>query len=132
MQYRDERLYLVTTDGSLVCVDASDAAVTAAQQGTVPVARDVKLAAALTARAPATAVDAVTTVADAPAGSVVVECVRTNGRLRVHVVSEGYDTSWNVQFPRTIREPGARYVVDALHQAAGGFYRVRGDIRRLL
>ncbi|MET9126138.1 WGR domain-containing protein [Streptomyces sp. NPDC004528] len=132
MQYRDERLYLVTTDGSLVCVDASDAAVTAAQQGTVPVARDVKLAAALPARAPATAVDAVTTVADAPAGSVVVECVRTNGRLRVHVVSEGYDTSWNVQFPRTIREPGARYVVDALHQAAGGFYRVRGDIRRLL
>ncbi|MFF4974131.1 WGR domain-containing protein [Streptomyces sp. NPDC001083] len=132
MQYRDERLYLVTTDGSLVCVDASDAAVTAAQGGTVPVARDVKLAAALPVRAPATAVDAVTTVADAPAGSVVVECVRTNGRLRVHVVSEGYDTSWNVQFPRTIREPGARYVVDALHQAAGGFYRVRGDIRRLL
>ncbi len=132
MQYRDERLYLVTTDGSLVCVDASEAAVTAAQQGTVPVVRDVKLAAALPTYAPATAVAAVATVAQAPAGAVVVECVQESGRLRVHVLSDGYDTSWNVQFPRAIRQPGARYVVDALHPAAGGFYRVRGDIRRLL
>ncbi len=70
-------------------------------------------------------------VAAAPAGSVVVECVQENGRTRIHVVSEGYDHTWNVQFPRAIREPGARYVVDALHAASGGFYRVRGDIRRL-
>ncbi|AZM49757.1 molybdenum metabolism regulator [Streptomyces sp. WAC 06738] len=132
MQYRDERLYLVTTDGSLVCVDASEAAVSAAEQGTVPTARDVKLDAALPTYAPATAVAAVDTVAHAPAGAVVVECVRDGGRVRVHVVSEGYHPSWNVQFPRAIREPGARYVVDALHAAAGGFYRVRGEIRRLL
>ncbi|GAA5041670.1 WGR domain-containing protein [Streptomyces similanensis] len=132
MQYHDERLYLVTTDGSLVCVDASEAAVAAAQQGTVPVARDVKLAAALPAYAPATTVAAVDVVAQAPAGTIVVECVQYGGRVRVHVLSEGYDRSWNVQFPRAIREPGARYVVDALHPAAGGFYRVRGDIRRLL
>ncbi|MFJ4691900.1 WGR domain-containing protein [Streptomyces sp. NPDC088766] len=132
MQYRDERLYLVTTDGSLVCVDASEAAVSAAQQGTVPLARDVKLAAALPTYEPATAAGAVTTVAQAPAGAVVVECVSEAGRVRVHVVSEGYDPALNVQFPRAIREPGARYVVDALHTAAGGFYRVRGDIRRLL
>ncbi|MDQ0988920.1 WGR domain-containing protein [Streptomyces sp. V3I7] len=132
MQYHDERLYLVTTDGSLVCVDASEAAITAAQQGTVPVARDVKLAAALPTYAPATTLGAVSTVAHAPAGAIVVECVQQSGRLRVQVVSDGYDASWNVQFPRAIREPGARYVVDALHPAAGGFYRVRGDIRRLL
>ncbi|MFF0114570.1 WGR domain-containing protein [Streptomyces prasinus] len=132
MQYRDERLYLVTTDGALVCIDASEAAVSAAQQGTVPVARDVKLAEALPAHAPATTASAVTAVDRAPAGTVVVQCVQDSGRLRVHVVSEGYDASWNVQFPRAIREPGARYVVDALHPAAGGFYRVRGDIRRLL
>ncbi|NEE49652.1 molybdenum metabolism regulator, partial [Streptomyces sp. SID8455] len=95
MQYRDGRLYLVTTDGSLVCVDASEAAISAAQQGTVPAPRDVKLAAALPTYAPATAVAAVTTVTHAPAGSVVVECVQdTGGRLRVHVVSGGYDTSW--------------------------------------
>ncbi|MEU6806092.1 WGR domain-containing protein [Streptomyces neyagawaensis] len=132
MQYHDERLYLVTTDGSLVCVDASETAVSAAQQGTVPVVRDVKLAAALPTYEPATAVAAVTTVAQAPAGAVVVECVNEGGRIRVHVVSEGYDRALNVQFPRAIREPGARYVVDSLHTAAGGFYRVRGDIRRLL
>ena len=131
MQYRDERLFLVATDGSLVCVDASEAAVTAAQQGSVPVARDIKLAATLPTYAPATAVAAVATVAAAPAGSVVVECVQENGRTRIHVVSEGYDHAWNVQFPRAIREPGARYVVDSLHAASGGFYRVRGDIRRL-
>ncbi|MFD5567515.1 WGR domain-containing protein [Streptomyces cadmiisoli] len=132
MQYHDERLYLVTTDGSLICVDATEAAITAAQRGTVPVVRDVKLAAALPTYAPATAAGSVTTVSQAPTGAVVVECVQDGGRVRVHVVSEGYDTSWNVQFPRAIREPGARYVVDALHAAAGGFYRVRGDIRRLL
>ncbi|MCS0602750.1 WGR domain-containing protein [Streptomyces sp. LP11] len=132
MQYHDERLYLVTTDGSLVCVDASEAAIAAAQQGMVPVARDVKLAAALPTYAPATTATAVAAVSAAPAGSIVVECVQDGGRMRVHVISDGYDTSWNVQFPRAIREPGARYVVDALHPAAGGFYRVRGDIRRLL
>jgi predicted DNA-binding WGR domain protein len=132
MQYRDERLYLVTTDGSLVCMDASQAAISAAQQGTVPAPRDVKLAATLPTYAPATAASAMATVAQAPAGAVVVECVQDSGRLRVHVLSEGYDPSWNVQFPRTIRESGARYVVEALHAAAGGFYRVRGDIRRLL
>lgn len=134
MQYRDERLYLVTTDGSLVCVDASEAAVTAAQQGSVPVARDIKLAAAaaVPTYAPVTAAAAVTAVASVPAGSVVVECVQEGGRTRIHVVSDGYEPSWNVQFPRAIREPGARYVVDALHAASGGFYRVRGDIRRLV
>lgn len=131
MQYRDERLYLVTTDGSLVCVDASEAAITAAQQGTVPVARDVKLAAAMPASAPAGGAGAVATVADVPSGAVVVECVQEGGAVRVHVVSEGYDSSWKVQFPRAIREPGARYVVDSVHAAAGDFYRVRGDIRRL-
>ncbi|GAA2278211.1 molybdenum metabolism regulator [Streptomyces ruber] len=134
MQYRDERLYLVTTDGSLVCVDASEAAVTAAQQGSVPVARDIKLAAAaeVPTYTPVTAATSVTSVASVPAGSVVVECVQEGGRTRIHVVSDGYDRSWNVQFPRAIREPGARYVVDALHPASGGFYRVRGDIRRLV
>ncbi|MEU1293221.1 MULTISPECIES: WGR domain-containing protein [unclassified Streptomyces] len=131
MQYRHERLYLVTTDGSLVCVDASEAAIESAQQGHVPVARDVKLAAALPTYAPATEVAAMATVAAAPEGTVVVECVREAGRTRIHVVSDGYDRSWNVQFPRAMREPGTRYVVDAVHPASGGFYRVRGDIRRL-
>ncbi len=50
----------------------------------------------------------------------------------MHVVSEGYEPLWNVQFPRQIREPGVRYVVDALAPAQAGFYRVRGEIKRLL
>ncbi|MFJ3923596.1 WGR domain-containing protein [Streptomyces sp. NPDC090022] len=132
MQYLDERLYLVTTDGSLVCVDASEAAIAAAQQGSVPTALDVKSAAALPVYTPAASASMVATVSAAPAGGVVVECVQQSGRLRVQVVSGDFDRSWNVQFPRGIREPGARYVVDGLHAASGGFYRVRGEIRRLV
>jgi outer membrane protein assembly factor BamB len=133
MQYRDGRLYLVTTDGSLVCVDASDEAVEAARQGRVPEAVDVKSAAALPTYTPATEVAAVAQVsAAAPGTGVVVECVSEGGRLRVRVLSEGYDPAWNVQFPRRIRQAGARYVVESLHPSAGGFYRVRGEIRRLV
>ncbi|MCX4777637.1 WGR domain-containing protein [Streptomyces sp. NBC_01264] len=134
MQYLDERLYLVTTDGSLVCVDASEAAIAAAREGSVPTAVDVKSAAALPVFTPAATPAAVATVsvASVPAGGVVVECVQQGQRMRVQVVSGGFEPSWNVQFPRGIREPGARYVVDGLHPAAGGFYRVRGEIRRLV
>jgi predicted DNA-binding WGR domain protein len=132
MQYRQEKLYMVTTDGSLVCLDASEAAVASAQQGTVPVAKDIKSAAALPTYTPAASLRAVATVSAPPAGGVVVECVQAGGKLRVHVVSDGFEPSWNVQFPRGIREAGARYVVDALHPAQSGFYRVRGEIRRLV
>jgi outer membrane protein assembly factor BamB len=132
MQYRDEKLYMVTTDGSLVCMDAGESAVGAAQRGTVPVARDVKSAAALPTYTPPASLSVVATVSEPPSTGVVVECVRTGGKLRVHVVSNGFEPSWNVQFPRGIREAGARYVVDALHPAQGGFYRVRGEIRRLV
>ncbi|GHF47995.1 molybdenum metabolism regulator [Streptomyces mashuensis] len=129
MQYRDEKLYMVTTDGSLVCVDATASAIAAAQGGTVPTPVDIKSAAALPTYAPATTVRTVTA---APAGGVVVECVNEAGRMRVHVVSEGYDPTWNVQFPRGIREAGARYVVESVAASSGGFYRVRGEIKRLL
>ncbi|MCX5205863.1 WGR domain-containing protein [Streptomyces sp. NBC_00237] len=139
MQYHAQKLYLVTTDGSLVCVDASESAITAAQGGTVPTALDVKQSAALPTYTPATVAAAVPTVSvtslsgAGSTGGVVVECVQgPGGRLRVHVVSEGYQPSWNVQFPRAIREAGARYVVDGLHGSQGGFYRVRGEIRRLV
>ncbi|AXG78019.1 WGR domain-containing protein [Streptomyces paludis] len=132
MQFLDDKLYMVTTDGTLVCVDASPAAIAAAQEGTVPVAMDVKSAAALPTYTPATSVRTVATVSAAPAGGVVVECVDAGGRLRVQVVSDGYEPSWNVQFPRGIREAGTRYVVDSLHPARAGFYRVRGEIRRLV
>ncbi|MEV4442313.1 PQQ-binding-like beta-propeller repeat protein, partial [Streptomyces sp. NPDC049577] len=129
MQYLDEKLYMVTTEGSLICVDATDAAIAAAQSGSVPTPLDIKSAAALPTYAPATTVQ---TVAAPPADGIVVECVQEGSRLRVHVISDGYDRAWNVQFPRHIRRPGARYVVDALSPAPSGFYRVRGEIRRIL
>ncbi|MEV6649631.1 WGR domain-containing protein [Streptomyces sp. NPDC051219] len=132
MQYLDDKLYMVTTDGSLVCVDASTSAIADAQQGTVPVAMDVKSAAVLPTYTPAASLTAVATVSSPPAGGVVVECVQEGGRVRVHVVSDGFEPSWNVQFPRGIRQVGERYVVDALHPASAGFYRVRGEIRRLV
>ncbi|MER5884158.1 WGR domain-containing protein [Streptomyces sp. NPDC001941] len=134
MQYHEERLYLVSTDGSLACVDASPAAIEAAEAGSVPVAQDIKLAAALPTYVPPASPAAIATVSAAPApgSGVVVECVQAGGRLRVHVISDGYESGWNVQFPRAIRQAGARYVVDALHSSTRGFYRVRGEIRRLV
>lgn len=129
MQYRDERLYLVTTDGSLACVDASPAAVRAAEQGQLPQRQDIK-AGSITRVEPTTEVEIVSHVD--PGEGVIVECVQEGGRLRVHVVSDGYDRTRGVQFPKNIRVPGARYLVtEVLTSAGGSFYRTRGEIKRL-
>jgi outer membrane protein assembly factor BamB len=129
MQYRDERLYLVTTSGSLACVDASEAAIESAVAGTVPQPVDVKAPPRMPALAPSTTVDVVHDVA----GGVVVECVGDSGRLRIRVVSSGYHPDWQVQFPKGIRERGSRYVVTGIRESSrGGFYRAYGDIRRLV
>ncbi|MEH2026111.1 vWA domain-containing protein [Nostoc sp.] len=58
-------------------------------------------------------------------------CVREGGKLRVKIVSEGYDSTKNIQFPRAIRAEGARYVVEGLELSSERtFYRVRGNITR--
>ncbi|MEH2257522.1 vWA domain-containing protein [Nostoc sp.] len=58
-------------------------------------------------------------------------CVREGGKLRVKVMSEGYDSTKNIQFPRAIRAEGARYVVEGLELSSERtFYRVRGNISR--
>ncbi|QHG17540.1 VWA domain-containing protein [Nostoc sp. ATCC 53789] len=58
-------------------------------------------------------------------------CLREGGKLRVKVISEGYDSAKNVQFPRSIRAEGARYVVEGLELSSENtFYRVRGNITR--
>jgi outer membrane protein assembly factor BamB len=127
MQYHDGKLYIVTNEGTLACLDASEAAITAAQAGTLPTTRQVA-APKPVAQADTTAVE---TVSDAGRG-VVVECVKEGGKLRVRVVSRGYEPGWHVQFPRNLREEGARFVVDEVHEATqGGFYRAYGDIRKL-
>ena len=65
-------------------------------------------------------------------GGVELACSREGGKLRMRVVSAGYDQSVNVQFPRNIREEGIHYVVDTLQLSANGtFYRAVGNVRRL-
>ncbi len=59
-------------------------------------------------------------------------CLREGGKLRVRVISEGYDSSLNVQFPRNIRHEGVTYLADEVVLTSGGFYRVNGPIRRLV
>jgi Ca-activated chloride channel homolog len=59
------------------------------------------------------------------------QCVREGGKLRIKVVSAGFDPTKNIQFPRAIRAEGARYTVEGLELADGGFYRVQGKISRL-
>ncbi len=125
MQYHNERLYLVTTHGMLVCIDASEAAIKAAQEGHIPEARQI--AAPQVEVASATALE---TTTDSSQG-VLVECFREGGKLRVRVLSQGFNKNLHCQFPKGIREAGARYVVDDVREARGGFYRVLGNIRKL-
>ena len=126
MQYVDGHLYIVTGSGYLACVDTSDEALKRAEQGKNKKPQE--------RRAPAVKAVASTTLettSDTSKG-VVVECRKSQGRIRVHVVSEGYNKTWFCQFPKDIREEGARYVVDQVREATqGGFYRVVGDIKRL-
>lgn len=64
---------------------------------------------------------------------VLVNCHREGGKLRVRVMSDGYNPDFNVQFPRNIREEGVTYVVDEIKLSAdGSFYRASGNIRRLV
>jgi hypothetical protein len=61
----------------------------------------------------------------------VLECFKDGGKLRVRVISPGYNQNWRCQFPKGIREVGARYVVDEIREARGGFYRAYGNIKKL-
>lgn len=128
MQYFQERLYLVTTEGALACFDASEQAVQAAQAGKLPEAREIK------APKPVAAATTVTVETTREAGSgVVLECFREGTSLRMRVASPGYQRDWHVQFPKDIREEGARYVVEGVHPSSrGGFYRAYGEIRKLV
>jgi len=63
-------------------------------------------------------------------GGILCECVNENGKLRVRVIAPGYNKAWNIQFPRAIREDGAKYVVEKIVDQ-GGFYRAWGDIKKV-
>jgi outer membrane protein assembly factor BamB len=127
MQYFGGRLYVVSTEGSLICIDATESAIRDAEQGTVPEAKAI----AAPKKTGAEVTTAIETTSDDSKG-VVVECYKKGTQLRVRAVSEGYDATWNVQFPKNIREDGVRYVVEELRVSARGtFYRAFGEIKRL-
>jgi predicted DNA-binding WGR domain protein len=127
MQYYHDRLYIVTTGGSLACLDVSEAAIKAAEAGNVPRAKCIKAPVESAAAQVQSRVESVTDAGD----KVVVACYKEGAKLRVRVLSEGYK-NWNVQFPKNIREAGARYVVDELRESSrGGFYRAYGEIKKL-
>jgi len=127
MQFFKDRLYIVTTDGSFAAIDASEAAIAAAKTGTVPEPKAIKApkAAAVT---PTTEVETTRTAGT----GVIVECYQEGTQLRIRPASTGYHKKWNVQFPKDLRELGAKYVVDELRESgSGGFYRAHGTIRKL-
>ena len=125
MAFHEEKLFVVTGTGVFACLAVSPAAVAQARSKASAAPKARKLASIeVTERA-------VEDVTEAGAG-VIVECVKEGGKVRVRVVSDGYHADWFCQFPRDLREVGARFVVDQVREASqGGFYRVLGDIRRL-
>ena len=128
MQYFDGRLYIATTSGTLACVDIAEEALLAAREGAVPQAVDIRVDGAPAGVEPSTALETATSADE----GIVLECFEDGSRPRVRVVSPGHDPAWHVQFPKGIREPGARYLVEGVRPAArGGFYRAYGEIRRL-
>jgi predicted DNA-binding WGR domain protein len=126
MQYFDGKLYVVTGSGYLASIDVSAEAIARALEGERTKAEERKAP-----KVKAVATNTLETTTDSTKG-VVVECVKEGAKLRVRVISSGYDGTWFCQFPKDIREPGAKYVVDEVREATqGGFYRVLGDIKRL-
>lgn len=128
MQFFDNHIYIVTTDGSLACIDASETAIKAAQGGIIPQAKIIP-APKKEGASPSTALE---TATDTSSG-VIVECFREGSKLRVRVISPGYNPKWKLQFPQDIRQDGQRYLVQEVRESArGGFYRAYGDIRKIL
>ncbi|NEO27422.1 MAG: hypothetical protein F6K03_11145, partial [Kamptonema sp. SIO4C4] len=68
-----------------------------------------------------------------PQDGVLLKCEKIGGKLRIRVISDGYDSDLNVQFPRSIRENGVTYVADKVELVpSGNYYRAVGKIRRLV
>jgi outer membrane protein assembly factor BamB len=125
MQFYEARIYIVTTDGALACIDASEDAIASAQTGTIPEATIIK-APKTEGAAPSEVIETTTNTE----GGVIVECFQDGSKLRVRVISPGYNSNWNVQFPKDIRQAGDRYLVQEIRESArGGFYRAYGDIK---
>mmetsp|Transcript_4735 Transcript_4735/g.13231 ORF Transcript_4735/g.13231 Transcript_4735/m.13231 type:complete len:487 (+) Transcript_4735:99-1559(+) len=133
MQYYDDKVYIVTTDGVLACLDATETAIQDAKQGKVPTAKVVKADKAAVTTTADTAIESVQASAARKDGGVVVTCVPEGSKLRVRTEDDKYNATWNVQFPKNLRQAGAKFLVDELKESKnGGFYRAHGNIRRIV
>ncbi len=127
MQYHKEKVYIVTTNGSLACIDASEAAIEAAKAGDVPTIQDIKAPKAIAV----IQTDILESATDLTKGVELV-CIKDGSKLRMRVVTPGFHSDWNVQFPKNLRILGQRYMVDNVLEAnQGGFYRYYGNIYKI-
>lgn len=124
-----DRLYLVC-DNKVICADISADAIASAMEGkTMAFASLTRDANAPTVTAPVASADL--EVATDTSSGVIVLCVKQGSKIRVRPEpGQGYDENCNTQFPRNIRQDGARFLVDGLTKC-GSFYRVTGNIKRL-
>ncbi len=121
------QLYLATNQGILACMEVSDRALLEAAKGQLPASFMVENSLA-TVTAPRQDLEK---IHHAETG-ILLECFRQGQRLRVRVLSPGYHADWMVQFPRNLRQESDRYLVESLHESSQGFYRIQGDIKRLV
>jgi outer membrane protein assembly factor BamB len=127
MQYHEahDRLYVVTEGGHMLCYDVSGNTV----EKKIETSSDSQTSDTVTA-VPETELK----TTDDSSWGVLLVCVKDEkGKLRVRVDPSvpGYDHSLNVQFPRNMRQEGAKFVCTELVEAAsGGYYRAKGDIER--
>jgi len=127
MQYLNERLYIVTTEGVMACIDASPAAILQAKEGVFPEARSIKAP-------PAVAPTNFNLLEEAKQNNtgVILHCVKMGSKLRIRVLSAGYHQDWNVQFPQNLRVEGRKYLVEGIQESgSSSFYRVLGEIKIL-
>lgn len=122
-----QQLYLATSQGILACMEVSDQALWGAVKGQFPDRLQVENTLAMIAAPP----QDLEKIHQGTEG-ILLECFRQGQRLRVRVLSPGYHTDWMVQFPRNLRQEGDRYLVETLHESSQGFYRIQGDIKRLV
>ena len=121
------QLYIATNQGILACMDVSEMALRAAIKGELPSSLAVENTLSHVPM-PQHELEPVNTATS----GIVLECFRQGERLRVRVVSAGYHADWMVQFPRNLRQEGNRYLVQGLQESNQGFYRIQGDIKRLV